>query len=160
MVDPLSSSEDDQPKDVCTQDFEPGHVEKQHPQAQGETAKSFSLAREFAIVLILSMAQFTTQYGVGSTLAILHKIGQHFNCTEPGELSWLMAAYSLTVGTVSSLFNVGLLIVVHAEPGADIVSVHSAIWSIRRCVRSQDFASDRIYMVRHLERGRWISIVC
>lgn len=96
-----SSSDDDQAKDVCSKDFEPGRVEKLPHEQHGGKSMSFSRPREIAIVLILSAAQFTTQYGVGSTLAVLHNIGEHFHCTKPGELSWFMAAYSLTVGTVS-----------------------------------------------------------
>ena len=54
---------------------------------------------EVSIVALLSMAQFSTQVGVGQTIAILHIIGRHFNVHDPGQLSWYMAGYSLTVGT-------------------------------------------------------------
>lgn len=33
------------------------------------------------------------------SLSILHVIGDHFGLTNPGDLSWLIAGYSLTVGT-------------------------------------------------------------
>lgn len=45
------------------------------------------------------MAQLMTQAGLGNTLAILHIIGDSFNVSNPGELAWLIAGYSLTVGS-------------------------------------------------------------
>ena len=58
-----------------------------------------STAWEVLLVALLSTAQFTTQVGVGSPLAILHTIGHDLDATDPSQLSWIMAAYSLTVGT-------------------------------------------------------------
>lgn len=58
-----------------------------------------SLPREILVVGLISLAQFTTQIGLGQTLSILHVIGDDFGITNPGTLSWLIAAYSLTVGT-------------------------------------------------------------
>lgn len=58
-----------------------------------------SLPREILVVGIIALAQFTTQCGLGQTLAILHIIGDDFGVTNPGTLSWLIAGYSLTVGT-------------------------------------------------------------
>ena len=40
-----------------------------------------------------------TQAALGQTLSILHVIGDSFGLTNPGDLSWLIAGYSLTVGT-------------------------------------------------------------
>ena len=58
-----------------------------------------SLPREILVVGLISLAQFTTQMALGNVLVITHSIGAHFNITDPGILSWLIAGYSLTVGT-------------------------------------------------------------
>lgn len=72
----------------------------QNPESeQGKRIKDMSLAQEVLLVAVVSMAQFSTQVGVGGTIAILHVIGDDLNITKDGELSWLMAAYSLTVGS-------------------------------------------------------------
>ncbi|KAK3169210.1 hypothetical protein OEA41_008593 [Lepraria neglecta] len=66
---------------------------------EGGSVTGMSLTREIVLVAVVSMAQFSTQVGVGGTLAILHIIGDDLSITKNGELSWLMAAYSLTVGS-------------------------------------------------------------
>ncbi|CAK1366430.1 unnamed protein product [Cercospora beticola] len=58
-----------------------------------------SLPREILVVGLIALAQFTTQVGLGQTLSILHVIGDDFGITNPGILAWLIAGYSLTVGT-------------------------------------------------------------
>jgi MFS family permease len=58
-----------------------------------------SLPREIAFVGVLCMAQLMTQAGLGQSIAPLHIIGDSFSITSPGQLSWIPAAYSLTVGT-------------------------------------------------------------
>jgi MFS family permease len=45
------------------------------------------------------MAHFVTQAGLGQAVAPLHIIGDHFKATNPGQLAWYVASYSLTVGT-------------------------------------------------------------
>lgn len=62
-------------------------------------AESLPLAREILFVTTVVLAQFTTQIGLGQTLAILHIIGRDFGITHPAELAWLIAGYSLTVGS-------------------------------------------------------------
>ena len=62
-------------------------------------AETLPLGREILFVGIICCAQLTTQAGLGQCLSILHIIGSTYNLTNPGELSWLIAAYSLTVGT-------------------------------------------------------------
>lgn len=42
---------------------------------------------------------FTNQIGLGNTLATVSIIGESFRITNPGQLSWLIAGYSLTIGT-------------------------------------------------------------
>lgn len=62
-------------------------------------AETLPLAKEIVFVGTICCAQFMTQGGLGQCLDILHVIGDDFGLTNPGELSWLIAAYSLTVGT-------------------------------------------------------------
>lgn len=42
---------------------------------------------------------FTNQVGLGNTLAVVGVIGESFGITNPGQLSWLVAGFSLTIGT-------------------------------------------------------------
>ena len=42
---------------------------------------------------------FTNQIGLGNTLTTVGIIGDSFSLTNPGQLSWLVAGYSLTIGT-------------------------------------------------------------
>jgi len=62
-------------------------------------AETLSLPREILFVSIICLAQFTTQVGLGQTLSILQVIGRSFGLNDPSELSWLIAGYSLTVGS-------------------------------------------------------------
>ncbi|KAF2865027.1 major facilitator superfamily-domain-containing protein [Massariosphaeria phaeospora] len=58
-----------------------------------------SPTREVLFVSILCAAQFTTQMGLSNTLLILHSIGSSLHMTNVGTLPWLVAGYSLTVGS-------------------------------------------------------------
>jgi MFS family permease len=62
-------------------------------------AEQLPLRREILFVATVVLAQFTTQVGLGQALAILHVIGRSFNITNEAELPWLIAGYSLTVGS-------------------------------------------------------------
>jgi hypothetical protein len=62
-------------------------------------AQTLSPLHEVLFIAILCSAQFVTQAGLLNTLNILHIIGRDLNITSPGILSWLIAGYSLTVGT-------------------------------------------------------------
>ena len=57
------------------------------------------LWHEIIFVTIVCMAQFMTQAVLGMGIVPAHIIGASFGTTDPGELSWFPAAYSLTVGT-------------------------------------------------------------
>lgn len=88
-----------------------------------------SLPREAFVVGLICLAQLTTQLGLGQVLAILHIIGDHFGVTDPGILAWLIAGYSLTVGSfilfsgrLGDLFGWKFMLV--------IGYVWFAIWSI------------------------------
>ncbi|KAK9465687.1 major facilitator superfamily-domain-containing protein [Lipomyces arxii] len=61
--------------------------------------KDFSLLHEIAVVCLISLAQLLTQAGLGQAMATAHLAGAEFGVSNPGELSWFIAAYSLTVGT-------------------------------------------------------------
>ncbi|QSZ29818.1 hypothetical protein DSL72_004336 [Monilinia vaccinii-corymbosi] len=58
-----------------------------------------SRLREYIFIAIICMAQLMTQAALGQVIAPLHIIGDSFGITNPGQLSWFAAAYSLTVGT-------------------------------------------------------------
>ncbi|KAH7390519.1 major facilitator superfamily-domain-containing protein [Pyrenochaeta sp. MPI-SDFR-AT-0127] len=62
-------------------------------------AETMSPIREFLFVGLLCSAQFVTQAGLLNTLNIIHIIGNDLGITDVGVLSWLIAGYSLTVGT-------------------------------------------------------------
>ena len=103
--EPTSRDEEDDIKLQESQTREGGEGEDADP---GELTKSISnrsvaetlpLGHEIMFVGTICSAQFMTQCGLGQCLGILHVIGDDFGLTKPGELSWLIAAYSLTVGT-------------------------------------------------------------
>lgn len=62
-------------------------------------AETFSLPHEIVFVAVICLAQLFTQAALGQVISITHVIGDSFGITNPGELSWLIAGYSLTVGT-------------------------------------------------------------
>jgi MFS family permease len=62
-------------------------------------AETMSPLREFMFVGLLCSAQLVTQAGLVNTVTILHIIGEDLGIDNPGVLSWLVAGYSLTVGT-------------------------------------------------------------
>ena len=62
-------------------------------------AETLPLSREILFVGVVVLAQFTTQVGLGQGLATLHVVGKSFGITDPAQLSWLIAGYSLTIGS-------------------------------------------------------------
>lgn len=58
-----------------------------------------ALPREIAFILIICSTNILTQAGLGMTVVPLDVIGISFGELNPGQLSWFVAAYSLTVGT-------------------------------------------------------------
>ncbi|KAK5703999.1 multidrug-resistance type transporter aminotriazole resistance [Elasticomyces elasticus] len=67
--------------------------------------KAVSLPREILVVGIICLSQLTTQVGFSNTLVLLHVIGRSFEITNPGKEAWLVAGYSLTVGTFILVFG-------------------------------------------------------
>ncbi|KAK0891581.1 multidrug-resistance type transporter aminotriazole resistance [Friedmanniomyces endolithicus] len=62
-------------------------------------SKDVSAAREVLIIALICLAQLTTQVGFGQAVAILNVVGDDFGIDNPGVKSWLVAGYSLTVGS-------------------------------------------------------------
>ena len=62
-------------------------------------ADALSTPRQILFVGTLCTAMFANQVGLGNTLATVGVIGESFGITNPGQLSWLIAGYSLTIGT-------------------------------------------------------------
>ena len=80
------------------------HENHEEPLTRVETSQSSigppkSLWREIIFITVVCMAQFMTQAGLGMGIVPAHIIGVGLNATDPGELSWFAASYSLTVGT-------------------------------------------------------------
>ncbi|KAL5370880.1 hypothetical protein PMIN06_012823 [Paraphaeosphaeria minitans] len=61
-------------------------------------AETLSLPREIIFVAIVCSAQLLTQAGLGNVQTIVHVIGNDFGLSD-AQLPWLIAGYSLTVGT-------------------------------------------------------------
>ena len=58
-----------------------------------------SLLRETFFVFVICSSNVFTQASLGMATVPLNIIGQSFGSLSPGQLSWFVAAYSLTVGT-------------------------------------------------------------
>lgn len=75
------------------------------PSDSDKLSKSQSIAeqlpplQEFLFVGTVVLAQFTTQVGLGQVLSIIQVIGDSFEITDRAALAWLVAGYSLTVGS-------------------------------------------------------------
>ncbi|OKL58266.1 Drug resistance protein [Talaromyces atroroseus] len=68
-------------------------------------AHTFSPVHEVLFVTVVCMAQFMTQAALSTCLSPLDIIGDSFDIGNPGILSWLIAGYSLTVGTFILFFG-------------------------------------------------------
>ncbi|KAL6407285.1 hypothetical protein AUP68_10115 [Ilyonectria robusta] len=62
-------------------------------------ADALSTPRQILFVGTLCTSMATNQIGLGNTLTTVGVIGESFGITKPGQLSWLIAGYSLTIGT-------------------------------------------------------------
>ncbi|PWY65386.1 MFS general substrate transporter [Aspergillus eucalypticola CBS 122712] len=70
-----------------------------------ETVTLFPPIQEVLFVTVICMSQFMTQVALGACLSPLTIIGDSFSITNPVVLSWLIAGYSLTVGTFILFFG-------------------------------------------------------
>ncbi|RAL09420.1 MFS transporter [Aspergillus homomorphus CBS 101889] len=68
-------------------------------------ADHFTRFHEIVFVVVVCMSQFMTQAALSVNLAPLDIIGDGLNISQPGILSWLIAGYSLTVGTFILFFG-------------------------------------------------------
>ncbi|MCJ1382732.1 hypothetical protein MMC17_005845 [Xylographa soralifera] len=89
----LVHGRDDAPEVASDEKSEP--QEKEHVYI----ADSLSLPRQILFTATVCMAMFTNQLGLGQTLDAIYVIGAWYGITDPGNLSWLVAGYSLTIGT-------------------------------------------------------------
>lgn len=62
-------------------------------------SQSMSPIREILVVGLLCSTQFVTQTAFSNTILTLHLIGDDLGITNPAVLPWLVAGFSLTVGT-------------------------------------------------------------
>ncbi|KAK7432075.1 multidrug-resistance type transporter aminotriazole resistance [Neonectria magnoliae] len=62
-------------------------------------ADALSTPRQILFVGTLCTSMIFNQAGLGNTLTTVGVIGESFGITNPGQLSWLIAGYSLTIGT-------------------------------------------------------------
>ncbi|KAG8528067.1 uncharacterized protein KY384_006983 [Bacidia gigantensis] len=63
------------------------------------SSSKMNLPREVLFVFIICSSNILTQAGLGMVIDPLNIIGHSFGSPSPGQLSWFVAAYSLTVGT-------------------------------------------------------------
>lgn len=151
--------------DVCSEvERDREHEEEHGQEEQGDhhrgialqrtrsIAETMSPTREFLFVTLLCSAQFTTQMALNNTLATLHVIGDGLGITNPGVLPWLIAGYSLTVGSFilpsgrfGDLFGYKIMVVVgyawfglwnliggfavYAGDGGDVLFIFSRVMS-------------------------------
>ncbi|KAJ5832780.1 hypothetical protein N7474_001091 [Penicillium riverlandense] len=79
--------------------MEPNGLELKPVPSTQWMAESFSPLDEVVFIAVVCMGQFMTQTNVGISLSPLDIVGESFDVTNPGILSWCLAGYSLTVGT-------------------------------------------------------------
>ncbi|KAJ6779816.1 hypothetical protein PWT90_01508 [Aphanocladium album] len=86
--------------------------------------QAMSPAHEAAFVALACMSQFCTR-----TLILLSKVGDDFHLAEEPQLNWLIAGYSLTVGTFI-LFSGRLGDVVGHKPVLTVGLAWFSLWSL------------------------------
>ncbi|CAN9174763.1 unnamed protein product [Alternaria alternata] len=75
------------------------NAESMGNQHQTPVTQNMSLFRETIFVATICTAQLYAQAGIGQTISIIYVIGDSLHITNTLELPWLIAGYSLTVGT-------------------------------------------------------------
>ncbi|KAI9744134.1 MAG: hypothetical protein M1818_002286 [Claussenomyces sp. TS43310] len=76
------------------------HVGLMPSPTESKGTTPLSSQKEAVFVATLVFARPLTQAGFGQSLAPLHIIGDHFSVTNNGEVSWYLASYPLTTGTL------------------------------------------------------------
>lgn len=89
----------------------------------------FSKIHEIFFIFIICLSQFLALAGLAQSIAPLHIIGDNFGISNPGELSWYPAAFSLTVGTF--ILPAGRLGDIHGHKKLYIIGLGwYAVWSM------------------------------
>lgn len=97
--DAASRQDSDEDQDMADDNNKRQSSDLSRTKSNVSIAEQMSPMNEFLFVSVVCLSQFMTQAALGQTLSILHVIGDSFGLTNPGDLSWLIAGYSLTVGT-------------------------------------------------------------
>lgn len=75
------------------------YLERQQTNTSYYVSQHLPLPSELLFVAVICSAQLLTQVGFGQTLVPSQVIGNALGATSPGQRSWTLAAFSLTVGT-------------------------------------------------------------
>ncbi|OKL63884.1 hypothetical protein UA08_00982 [Talaromyces atroroseus] len=62
-------------------------------------ADGYRLIRRIIFIMTVCSSMFTNQLGLCNTLTTLQIVGESFGVTEPGNLSWTISGYGLSLGT-------------------------------------------------------------
>lgn len=76
--------------------------ESKNPPAEAEQiyiAEQLSTPQQVLFIATICMAMFTNQLGLGNTVGIVSVIGESFGLKTAAEMTWLLAGYSLSIGT-------------------------------------------------------------
>ncbi|OJJ78521.1 MFS transporter [Aspergillus glaucus CBS 516.65] len=77
-------------------------VDEKMPESKDEhvyIANTLSFPRQIIFIATICSAMYTNQLGLGQSMDIVRIIGEWYNLTNSNDLSWLIAGYSLTIGT-------------------------------------------------------------
>ncbi|RFU28344.1 hypothetical protein B7463_g8003, partial [Scytalidium lignicola] len=92
-------SEADVPSRTPSQEIDVEPNEQSPENGNIYPADALSTPRQILFVGTLCTAMFTNQVGLGNTLTTVGVIGESFGISNQGQLSWMIAGYSLTIGT-------------------------------------------------------------
>ncbi|KAJ5744145.1 MFS general substrate transporter [Penicillium manginii] len=62
-------------------------------------ADGYNLIRRIIFIMTVCSSMFTNQLGLCNSLTTLEIIGDSFDVSDPGKLSWIISGYGLTLGT-------------------------------------------------------------
>ena len=98
----MSSSEDGSKTATARTHFRtPLDIDAAQPSNEDNVypADTFPRLQRILFIASVCMSMYMNQLGLCNTLTTLHIIGHSFNISNSGTLSWLIAGYSLTIGT-------------------------------------------------------------
>lgn len=109
--------------------------------SQSQMSPPKSLSREILFVM--------TQAGLNMSIAPVHIIGRNFGTSNPAELSWFAAAYSLTVGTF--ILVAGRLGDVYGHRRLFVIGFSwFSLWSLLAVSGQIDFFSTAVALCKEL----------